>query len=230
MPIPNYKGLSPEQIISAKYLNDSAWHIWACLAWLDYSKRKNAPIALHYAGFHLRTGIEQLWFEVLFAAKGGSISSVEYKESLRATTTLYKLIDGKAPDYQKYAEFVRLVASVDSRPHPPTIIWDIAKLRRIHGGCSEFLLHFQGIIEEGYLQGEWIAGRTEFLLEAASWIWTRMTETGNLVVFAPEGLKKPEVYSLWERFRDGKNSEEDLINGLRIVQPIVSSRPQNPRH
>jgi hypothetical protein len=50
--------LSADQVADGKFVNDSAWHIHACLAWCDYAERKQNPTALHYAGFHLRTGVE----------------------------------------------------------------------------------------------------------------------------------------------------------------------------
>jgi hypothetical protein len=227
MSLTEYKGRSADDIASDFYIADSAWHIRACLSWRDYAEQKNAPMALHYAGFHLRTGIEHLWFEVFFAASGGSITSSEYDKSLRNTTKLYKLIDAVEPHYKKYVEFGEVIASIDSVRHPPSVFWDISRLKRIHGGCGEYLMHFQGVPEKGYLGSEWIEGRMKFLFDSAMWIWTTMTQRGNLVVYAPEGLKKPEVYSLWERYRDGKVSREDALIGLKIIQPIVRLRPHN---
>jgi hypothetical protein len=228
MPIPEYKGRSADEIAAGKFVNDSAWQIHASLSWCDYAERKQAPTALHYAGLHLRTGVEQLWFEVLFAASGGSITSTAYEEALNSTTKLHKLIDMDGPHYVKFAEFIQILASVDSRSHPPTVVWDIARLKRIHGGCSELLLHFQGIPEKGYRSDAWNENRLRFLLESASWMWSEMTSRGNLAVYAPEGLKKPEVFSLWERYRDGTNTAEDVRIGLRIIQPIVGGRPFPP--
>lgn len=225
MPIPNYKGRSADQIAKIRNLDDSDWQIHTSLSWCDYAERNNAPMALHYAAFHLRTGIEQLWSEILCVAKGGSMSRTEYRSALSKTTTLYKLIDSQSPYYEKFAKFIQLVASVDSRIMPPTVIWEMSRLKRIHGGCGEQLLHFQGISLEGYLSDAWIEGRLMFVRESALWIAKTMESRGNMVVYAPEGLKKPEVFSLWERYRDGKIDEADVRNGLKIVQPIVMHRP-----
>jgi hypothetical protein len=124
---------------------------------------------------------------------------------VKTTTKLYKLIDAAGPHYVKFAEFIQLLASVDSRQHPPTVVWDISRLKRIHGGCGEKLLHFQGIPEKGYRTDAWIESRMKFAFDSAPWMWSTMTTRGNLAVFSPAGLKKPEVFSLWERYRDGKN-------------------------
>src|SRR5262249_49068287 len=102
MSIPDFRDRSPEEIIGCEYLDDSAWHIYTALSWLDYAQRKNAPIALHYSGFHLRYGIEHLWFEIFFAAKGGDVSPEEYAKAVKKATTLYKLIDSQAPHYKKF--------------------------------------------------------------------------------------------------------------------------------
>lgn len=224
MAIPEYRGMTADEIATEAFVNDSAWHVRASLAWCNYAERKNAPTALHYAGFHLRMGIEHLWFEVLFAAKGGSITFSDYEEALRTTTKLYKLIDRAEPVYVKFAEFVRIMATVDSHHYPPTVVWDIARLKRIHGRCGELLLHFQGIPEKGYRSEAWNKRRMQFTFDSASWMWSTMTLCGNLVVFSPDGLKKPEVHSLWERYRNGINSAEDVRNGLRLIQPIVKRR------
>lgn len=225
MPIPEYKGRSADDIAAGKFVNDSAWQVYSSLSWCDYAERRSAPTALHYAGLHLRTGVEQLWFEVLFAASGGSITASEYEQALRSTTKLYKMIDAAEPHYVKFAEFVQLLAAVDSRAHPPTVVWDIARLKRIHGGCGELLLHFQGVPEKGYRSDAWNVIRLKFLREAAAWMWSEMTTRGGLAVYSPEGFKKPEVYSLWGRYRDGSNSAEEVRLGLRIIQPIVQGRP-----
>jgi hypothetical protein len=228
MPIPNYKNRSADEIARSRDFDDSAHHVFSALSWSDYAEKNHAPLALHYGAFHLRTGIEQLWSEILFAAKGGSLGRNEYRNALKSTTTLYKLIDAQAPHYKKFAEFDQLIAKIDSKPHPPTVIWDISRLKRIHGECGGLLLHFQGVSLEGYMSPNWVNERSKFLHDSALWIANTMSERGNLVVYSPEGLKKPEVFSIWERFRDGKIDDTDVLNGLRIIQPMVKDRPHTP--
>jgi hypothetical protein len=225
MPFPEYTGYTAEEILAIKYVPDSAWHIHVALCWCDYAERKRSPQALHYAGYHLRTGIEHLWFDVLISAQGAHMSFSEYEECLRSTTKLYKLIDARSPSYVRFAEFTKLLASLDSISHPPSVIWDISRLKRIHGECGGLLLHFQGVPERGYLGGAWIESRTRFLFDSACWIFRTMQERGNLVIYNPDGLKKPEVFSIWEQYRDARLSVEDATLRLRIIQPIVRKRP-----
>lgn len=50
-----------------------------------------------------------------------------------------------------------------------------------------------------------------------------MVSKGNLAVFRPEGLK-PEVQSIWERFRDGLIKAEDVRFSLKFISPILRKR------
>lgn len=219
---PEYKGHTADEILGRPYVEDSAWHIWAALSWCDYAERKNAPMALHYAGLHLRTGIEQLWFEVLFAAKGGSISYAEYEKSVNTTTKLYKLIESQAPLYSRFAEFMEIVWASESGPSPISVVWDMDRLKRIHGECGNRVLHFQGILERGYLGDAWLSDRLKYLFDSAKWVWDKML-SGVRVVFETEGLK-PEIYSIWERYRDGLIKDDDVRFSLKIVLPILEKK------
>ena len=109
MAIPEYRGRGADEISMTKYLADSAWHVYQCLSWCDFVAREKAPIGLHYAGLHLRTAVEHLWFEIFFAAKGGRVSMLEYMKSVENATKLYKLIEHYAPEYQKFAEFDQII-------------------------------------------------------------------------------------------------------------------------
>jgi len=150
----------------------------------------------------------------------------DYLESVDNSTKLYKLIDRHAPDYQRFAEFDQIMQSLDTQPIRARVTWDIGRLKRIHGGCGEKLMHFQGVPAAGYLQANWTEDRTKFLSESATWMWNTM-KTGGIIVFRVDGLKKPEVFSLWERFLAGTIDAEDVRNGLKIIQDIVKHRP-NP--
>lgn len=220
MSIPDFQRRTAEQIVNEPFISDSAWHVHAALSWIDYVKRTSAAIALHYAGFHIRLGIEHLWFQVFWAARGASLSVTEYQKAIANATKLYKLIDSLAPDYRKFGEFDQIVASLDSRPHPPTVVWDIDRLKRIHGECGNRLLHFQGISDGNYLSDAWTIEQLAFLDESAMWIWSTMRSRGNLVVYRPEGLI-PEAQSIWESFRTGQIDAESVHYRLQIVRPVV---------
>jgi len=70
MPIgPEYRGRSPEEIISEKIDFDSVGYIYRALSWLDVAKRSNYNIcALQYAAHDTRQAIEQLFLRRLFSA------------------------------------------------------------------------------------------------------------------------------------------------------------------
>jgi hypothetical protein len=147
----------------------------------------------------------------------------EYKEAIRNATKLYKLIDSLAPDYRKFATFDQIIASMDSKVHPPTIVWDIERLKRIHGECGNRLLHFQGIPVEGYLSDNWMIEHLTFLENSALWMWNTMRSRGNLIVYYPEGLI-PQVQLVWESFRKGEIDAESVRCRLAIVRPVRRRR------
>jgi hypothetical protein len=229
MSFPDYKGYNADQILGNRYVPDSSWHIQMALGWCDYAERTGIWETLHYAGLHLRTGIEHLWFEVLFVAQGGVMSPADYVESLRNTTKLYKFIDQRSPSYYQFAKFTEILAIWDSVRHPPAIVWDIGRLKRIHGECSGKLLHFQGVPDRGYPSEQWTQERMRFVYDSARWIFDLMQARGNLVVYFPDGLSKPEVFEIWEKFRDGTLSEEDAAMRLRIIQPVLRMRKRGLR-
>ena len=96
-------------------------------------------------------------------------------------------------------------------------IWDVDKLKRIHGECGSLLLHFQGVQSSGYLQEAWLADRTAFLDVAAQWIWSEMTSTGRIVLYRPDDLSKPTVFDIWEDFRDGNIDGDSVRVRLKIT-------------
>lgn len=156
---------------------------------------------------HLRLAVEHLWFQIFGVARGAVLSLAEYDKALRNVTKLYKLIDSLAPHYRKFAQFDQIISSLDRAAHPPTIVWDIDRLKRIHGECGERLLHFGGIPEAGYLSSTWTEDHLRFLTEAAQWMWHNMTTRGNLIVYRREGLKAA-TRAIWEAFKAGEIDEE----------------------
>ncbi len=221
--IPPYKNRTAEEIISQEYIDDPGWHIHAALSWIDYAERYHVPVVLHYAAFHLRLGIELLWLKIFAASLGSEFGIDDYTRALKSSTTLYKLIDRFAPNYRKFAEFDQIIQSIDTWVHPPTIIWDIARLRKIHGGCGEYLLHLQGSGETGYRSKNWIAGRTRFLKDSAEWMSGLMTTRGNLVVYHPEGLY-PETRLVWESYLKNETDLDGTRIRLKLIRPLMQGR------
>ena len=221
--IPPYKNRTAEQIINQEYIDDSAWHIHAALSWIDYAERNRAPVVLHYAAFHLRLGIELLWLKIFSASRGSDFGIDDYTRALKSSTTLYKLIDKFAPNYRKFAEFDQIIQTLDTRVHPPTIVWDIARLRKIHGRCGEYLLHLQEGGENGYRSQTWVTDRMRFLKDSAEWMWGLMTTRGNLVIYHPDGLFA-ETRLVWESFLKGETDAEGARIRLQLIHPLVQGR------
>jgi len=218
--IPDFHGRTADQIVSEPFIADSAWHVHAALSWIDYVKRTSGAIALHYGGFHLRLSVEHLWFQIFWASRGAMLPIDEYKKAIKNATKLYKLIDSLAPDYQKFAEFDQIIASIDRHVHPLTVVWDIERLKRIRGECSSRLLHFQGISEEDYLSEKWMIQHLVFLEESALWMWDTMRARGNHVVYHPQGLT-PQTQLIWDSFRKGEINEESVRYRLEIIRPLA---------
>lgn len=151
------------------------------------------------------------------------LSADEYRKAIRNATKLYKLIDSLAPDYRKFAEFDQIIASMDSHVHPPTVVWNIERLKKIHGECSNRLLHFQGISDERCMSDSWMIKHLTFLEDSALWMWNTMRSRGNLVVCHPEGLV-PQVQLVWESFRKGEINAESVRYRLAIVRPVARSK------
>jgi hypothetical protein len=224
MSIPPIESDDANKIVRAGYVADSAWYIHAALCWLAYAEKHNASTALFYAALNVRMGIEHLWFDIFVVSKGNSISEQEYQKAVAQSTKLYKLIDTHSPDYVKFVDFTQMMNSFDSNPHPPTIIWDINRLKRIHGECSERLLHFGGKPHSGYRADQWCSEQIAFLSDSANWMWNEMTSRGNLVVYKPESLQKPEVYEIWQHYQSGALDREGAKLRLQIIQPALRAR------
>jgi len=220
--IPPIEGKTADEIITEPYRDEPGWHVHTALRWLNYVDRDGAVIVLHYAAFHLRHAVEHLWLWIFSAACGGSFSVRQYQEAINDTTKLYKLLNKHAPEYEKFARFDELIQEVDPLLHPRAIIWDNAKLRRIHGGCGEKLLHLQEAGETGYRSPVWVRDRTEFLRASASWMWNLMNKGGgNILVNYPNGLN-PEPRLVWDDFRTGKIDEESAKIRLKLIHPLIS--------
>jgi len=221
MMVPPIEGQSLEQIINQPHIDMPGWHVHASLRWIDYADRVEAPMALHYAAFHLRYAIEQLWLTIFSAACSTSFSVRHYKQALRQPTKLYKLVKKYAPEYEKFAEFDQLIQQVDPKFRPRTVVWDNTTLSRIHGRCSEKLLHVQKGGDEDYLSKPWIIDRTNFLRDSAQWMWSLMRTGGKVLVNYPDGLRgEPRI--VWESFRDGKIDAESAKLRLQLIHPLIS--------
>ena len=217
MTVPPHKNRTPEQILVAERLFDSAWHFWQALSWLDYAKRKTNISALQYAALELRQGIEHLWFDIIVTAVGGELDIREYARCKGDSTKMYKVLERLSPDQAKLVRFTNISGSLD-RKLPPVTEWDIPKLKRLHGEISQYL-HFFGIPSETTDSPKWFLDALTTIETGADYIWHQLTttHTGQLNVAS----MPPAVRDTWEGFRIGQLDEDSVRTRLHLAQPVL---------
>ena len=62
---PEYRGRTPEQIISELIYFDSVGYTYRALSWIDVAKRERNVCALQYASHDARQALEQLHKSIL---------------------------------------------------------------------------------------------------------------------------------------------------------------------
>ena len=211
-------------IALSEYKDDSTWHFQLAITWVANATRRGSTAPLMYSAIHLRLGIEKLWFEIFEVALGLSVSSTDYEKAFKKSTTLYKLIDQLSPSYQKFAAFTEAVREIELRIGPPAAQWDIARLKHLHGETSERLLHLGGWAKAGLDNAKWRNEQLQFLSENVKWIIGYATRQGNLVVYRPESLQKPEIFDIWTAFAEGHIDLQAVKVRLKIVHPMLPTR------
>jgi hypothetical protein len=217
MTVPPHKNRTPEQILDAKRLFDSAWHFCQALSWLDYAKRKTNISALQYAALELRQGIEHLWFDMVITAVGGELDIREYECCKGDSTKMYKVLERLSPDHAKLVRFTNISGSIDRRQQPVTE-WDMPKLKRLHGEISQYL-HFFGIPSQTTDSPKWFLHALTTIETGADYIWhqLRTTYTGQFKVAS----MPPAVRETWEAFRIGQLDEDSVRTRLHLAQPVL---------
>src|SRR6266404_5072041 len=216
----DFRGRSPDRILTNSIIDHSSWHFFQARSWLDYAMRGNAPSAIHYCAFELRYGLEYLLFELLVLT-GESLTLREYRSAIGKPKEMKKLLSGSARNYGKLAEFSAIVVSVDS--HAPALqFWDLEKIFRYWGIASEFL-HFVGPHEVSYAGTEWLTPAIARLDAVLDEIWKMITGTLGKAIMRPSQME-PEVRQGWLEFSDGKLSKADLKTRLRLMQPGLKAR------
>ncbi len=221
MLLPPHKNRSPEQILEAEHLFDSAWHFWQALSWIDYAKRKTNITALQYAALELRRGIEHLWFEMVVTSVGGELDIREYARCKGDSTKMYKVLEKLSPDHAKLVRFTNISGSLDHN-QPPVTEWDMPKLKRLHGEICSHYLHFFGIPSETTGSPGWFIKALTNIETGANYICNQLTttHTGQLNV---ESMPQA-VRDTWEGFRSGQLDEDSVRTRLRLAQPVLPKR------
>lgn len=143
---PEYRGRTPEQIISERVHFGSVGYTYRALSWIDVVKRQRNVCALQYAAHDARQAIEQLLFEEIVFSVGTQLDRKEYEKCKGNSTKLHKIIIRLNPDYNKLAQFTKAIISTFPQS-PPFIIWDHKVLIR-HWRTVSGYLHWAGEASE----------------------------------------------------------------------------------
>jgi hypothetical protein len=196
------------------------WNFFQAVSWLDLAKRTQSAMALHYAAFHLRYGIEYLLFELLVLTKRG-LTEQEYQKCLGDPKAMKKALRSSKPNYDKRAEFTRILHSLTPRA-PKLHFWKLNDLFHCWGIASEFL-HFVGAYSDTYASGAWIRERLARLEGALAPTWETSKTTSGLGLIREDDVE-PEVRQAWLAFAAGTLKEEDLKTKMRDAMPILAKR------
>lgn len=217
---PEYRGRTPEQIISERVHFDSIGYTYRALSWIDVVKRQRNVCALQYAAHDARQAIEQLLFEEIVLSVGIQLDRKEYKKCKGNSTKLQKIIRRLNPDYNKLAQFTKAIIS----PFPqslPFIIWDHKVLIR-HWGTVSGYLHWAGELSETVESTEWIDKGIEAVEKAANHIWEK-NERGFTGIMMPQNMQ-PEIRDCWDRFRAGEVDLDSVKRIAKIALPVLNKR------
>jgi hypothetical protein len=213
-------GKSAKEILAHPPGDHSSWHFFQARSWLDYATRESAPSAIHYAAFELRYGIEYLLFELLVLTSE-SLSEREYGQAIGDPNQMKRLLMSPARNYDKLAEFTKVVVSVDAHA-PPLCFWNLSDLFRHWGVASEFL-HFLGPHPATYSETDWIGKAIARLDSTLTPIWNDITATVGCAMMRPSQMPL-EVHQAWTEFKDGTLTKDDLARRLEIMQPALRMR------
>ena len=217
---PEFRGKSPDQILTEKRNSIASWHVHQTRCWLDYCEREDNVNGLYYAALELRMAIEQLWYSYVITVTHDTITRKKYVQYTRSHAKLRKFMEKVKPHYAKLARFSNLCLKQAKNP-TRVIEWDISRLIGAHHELSGYL-HFHGIAEETWENDSWLAECKQLLHHTASYLWDELS-TGATGAMREETME-PEVLAMWVKFRDGRLSDEDCLLGLEIAGPVFRRR------
>jgi len=217
---PEYRGRTPEQIISERVHFDSVGYAYRALSWLDVAKRDLNVCALQYAAHDARQAIEQLLFEEIVLSVGTKLDRKEYEKCKGNSTKLHKIIRRLNPDYNKLAQFTKTINSILPQSLPLTL-WDHKKLLK-HWGVVSGYLHWAGEPAETFESTEWIQKGIEAVEAAADHIWKK-NESGFTGIMMPLDMQL-EIRDCWERFRADEIDLDSVNRTAKIALPVLNKR------
>jgi hypothetical protein len=217
---PEYRGRSPEQIISDRVYFDSVGYTFRSLSWLDIAKRTGNVCALQYAAHDTRQAIEQLLFEEIVLSVGTALDREEYEKCRGNSTQLHKILQRLNPGYTQLALFTQAIVSME--PQLPSLItWDHKVLVKHWGKVSRYL-HWAGEPAETVECHGWVTQGIVAVEAAATHIWDN-NRAGFTGILTPESMQ-PEIQDCWERFRSGDIDLDAVKRVGHIALPMLRKR------
>lgn len=217
---PEYRGRSPEQIISDKVCFDSVGYTFRSLSWLDIARRTGNVCALQYAAHDARQAIERLLFEEIVLSVGTALDRKEYEKCRSNSTRLHKILQRLNPEYTQLALFTQAIISVEPQGLP-LITWDHKVLMKHWGKVSTYL-HWAGEPAETVVCHDWVVQGIVAVEAAATHIWDN-NRAGFTGIMTPENMQ-PEIQDCWKRFRRGDIDLNTVKRVGRIAAPILRER------
>jgi hypothetical protein len=219
------EGRNADEILANEVRDHSSWHFFQAVSWLDFAKRTQRVPALHYAALDLRYGIEYLLFELLVITSH-RLTEAEYRKCLGHPEAMKKALRSSKLEYEKLAEFTRILLPLDPRC-PKLRFWKLDELFRYWGIASEFL-HFMGAHSCTYGSDVWFCKSLARLEGILTPIWEASTTMLGFGLLSRDSME-PEVRQAWLEFSAGTLKEEDLKIRMRIAQPILERRRRQTR-
>lgn len=216
--IPNFLGRTAREIVTEHVHNESSGYIYRALSWLDLAKRERSSPAFQYGAHDARQGIEQLLFEELVLSTGANLDRSEYQKSLGNSTKLHTIINRLSPDREMLVVFLQALMSV-SEPKVNLMVWDHKLLMRYWGTISEYL-HWAGAIDETIDIWNWVEAGISRTEGACLYIWKNQTEKETGVML-PRDMR-PEIATLWERFKSGSICIEEVKIASHLPQAALT--------
>ncbi len=212
MLIPSFTNRNPDQIVTKENFFESSGRAFKALSWLDFAKSKRNISALEYAALETRLAIEQLIFEQLIVVVGTKLGTSEYKKCSGNANKLNEIIERLIPTYEKLIEFTIAIA----QPDIPITKWDNRALIKHSGKVSKYL-HWSGGLDTTVQSNEWFQKGIATVESAANYIWKGLT-TGSTGVINISDELKPEIKKLWDLYRNGEITLEDVKTRAKILE------------
>ena len=194
----------------------SDWLILQSKCLLDEASRTRNASTLVYAALEARNAIEQLWFEIVMLLHGGEIDS-ETLAQCRKKDGFLNVMRKATPDYYALASFTKLCCSIGPAFLPEIIVWDIKRLKRQWIALSAYC-HTQAHPRDTLADPLWLDKGVQIVQSVFDYMSEYMSR-------ADTGIMRPlqmatHVKPIWEDFRMGAITEEQVLLRLKISQPV----------